>query len=281
MDLLEKMRETERFSEREQKVVEYLLKNPSETLTIQQLAEKTYTSKAMVVRMCQKLGFDGYRQFKEAFIKAAESRKYVVESIDYSQPFQKGEGVSDFIHNMGVLYKESVDLLMGSIREKTILQISRAIQRARRVYIYAIGDSMMTAKSFANKLVKLDIYPIIALEGLEDVTNCYNITNDDCVIFLSYSLEAASFRKAFTLLKKRHPTVVAITANEQHLITKSATYRVVIPKKETSFKIATFYSQFAFEYICNVIYSVIYMDNYEQNKERKDNMDRLHSFHIE
>jgi DNA-binding MurR/RpiR family transcriptional regulator len=116
---------------------------------------------------------------------------------------------------------------------------------------------------------------------LEDVTSCYNITNDDCVIFLSYSLEAASFRKAFTLLKKRHPTVVAITANEQNLITKSATYRVVIPKKETSFKIATFYSQFAFEYICNVIYSVIYMDNYEQNKERKDNMDRLHSFHIE
>lgn len=180
MDLLNKMQEPNIFSEREQEVIRYLLMNPSENLTIRQLAERTYTSNATIVRMCQKLGYDGYRQFKVEFIKEMESRKYRIETVDYSQPFRDSESVQDIICNMATLYRESTDLFLQKLDGKTVTQISKVILEARRIYIYAIGDSMITARAFANKLLKLDIYPILVYEFNEGNVLSYNVTNKDC-----------------------------------------------------------------------------------------------------
>ncbi len=69
--------------------------------------------------------------------------------------------------------------------------------------------------------------------------------------------------------------MVVITSNKNHLIAKSASCKVIIPEKETDYKIGTFYSQFAFGFIFDAIYSVIYAPNYESNANRKKNIDKL------
>ena len=52
MRLLKAMREAERFSPTEQSVIDYMLKNPTEiaSLSIRELAEKTYSSPAGIFR---------------------------------------------------------------------------------------------------------------------------------------------------------------------------------------------------------------------------------------
>lgn len=85
MNLIKRMREETSFSEGEQQIADYLLEHPSEDLTIRQLAERTYTSNATIVRMCRRLGYDGFRQFKTDFIKEIESNKYLVESVNYDR----------------------------------------------------------------------------------------------------------------------------------------------------------------------------------------------------
>ena len=49
-------------------VVEYLLDNPTVVLdsNIRDLAAKIYVSPATIVRLCKRLGFDGYREFRRA-----------------------------------------------------------------------------------------------------------------------------------------------------------------------------------------------------------------------
>lgn len=275
MDLLNKMQEPNIFSEREQEVIRYLLMNPSENLTIRQLAERTYTSNATIVRMCQKLGYDGYRQFKVEFIKEMESRKYRIETVDYSQPFRDSESVQDIICNMATLYKESTDLFLQKLDGKTVTQISKVILEARRIYIYAIGDSMITARAFANKLLKLDIYPILVYEFNEGNVLSYNVTNKDCAIFLSYSLGYSHFKKCFKLLKKKQVPIITITANEGDIITRLSDYKLIVPRKEADFKIATFYSQFAFSFLCDILYAAIYSRDYQYYSERKQEIEKM------
>ena len=125
MSLIKQMREETSFSEGERQIAEYLLTNPWEDLTIRQLAERTYTSNATIIRMCRRLGYEGFRPFKTDFIKEMESNKYLVESVNYDQPFQEKEGTYDIIRSMGTLYKESVDLILKNIKEKDILEIKR------------------------------------------------------------------------------------------------------------------------------------------------------------
>ncbi len=73
MKLLKMMQEKEKFSPTEWLIVKYLLENYRELpeLSARQLAEKTYTSSAAVVRFCQKLGLKGYAEFKVRFLAEA------------------------------------------------------------------------------------------------------------------------------------------------------------------------------------------------------------------
>lgn len=273
MNLLQKMEDDRLFSRGEREVVHFLLEHPTENLTIKELVEQSGTSNATVIRMCRKLGYDGYRQFKLEFIKEVESRKYLKETVDYSRPFQAQESMQEIICKMGALYKESADLLLGMLDGKAITEISRMILKAQRVYIYAVSDSMITARGFANKLLKLNIYPTLVYEYQEEYTFSYNMTGRDCAVFLSYSLSYERFKKAFKMLKSNRVPVLTITANENHAITKMSTYKLIIPRMESEFKIAPFYSQFAFGFLCDVIYAGIYALDYQYNQERKQELD--------
>lgn len=275
MDLLKRMGEESNFSEREQEVIRYLLANPSENLTIRELAERTYTSNATIVRLCRKLGYEGYRQFKVEFIKEMESRKYRVETVDYSHPIHGRENAQDIIRNMAALYKESTDMFLQCFDGKVLEQICKVITEARRIYIYAIGDSMITARGFANKLLKLDIYPILVYEYGEGTASNYNATNRDCAMFLSYSLSYYQFKTSFQMLRKKRVPVITITANEENVITKMSDYKLIIPRKEADVKIATFYSQFAFGFFCDILYAMVYARNYPYYSERKQEIDQI------
>src|SRR5579875_2812219 len=50
----------------EQRVADFVLAHPDELiyLTVTELAERTNTSESTVVRLCQKVGYKGYQEFK-------------------------------------------------------------------------------------------------------------------------------------------------------------------------------------------------------------------------
>ena len=52
----------------ERTVAEYILKNPetASTLSVQELAHKSFSSPSAVVRMCHRINFDGYKDFKRS-----------------------------------------------------------------------------------------------------------------------------------------------------------------------------------------------------------------------
>lgn len=269
MNLLTRLKQKDRFTESEQHIIEYLLENQKEKLTITELATKTYTSNSTIIRFCRKLGFDGYRSFYMEFIKEQESNKYILEEVDYSVPFKEMENIYDIINNMSNLYRESINLLTKEMDGKVIEAIGRRLFQAEKIFIYAIGDSLITAKAFANKLHKIGIYPIMANENSENITATHNATAKDCAVFLSYGMNLSSFLKDYKHLNKKHVPVITITANEKNYITKHAFHKIIIPRKEEIFAVATFYSQFAFNYVCNLLYAAIYALNYEKNQKHK------------
>src|SRR5690625_1638644 len=70
--LLYKMLEKNRklLNENEEKILSYLLENKQQIndLTIREIANKFFTVPNTIVRMCKKLGFTGFQQFKEEVI---------------------------------------------------------------------------------------------------------------------------------------------------------------------------------------------------------------------
>lgn len=277
MTLMEKINNGTTFSDSEQTIVNYLLENMNQVsdLTLDQLAKKVYVSNATIIRMCQKLGFKGYKQFKIQFVKEIESAKYLADSVDFSIPFGGMEDNHAIMNRISNLYKESINLCLQRIDPDAIADIAKAMVKADRIFIFAEGDTMFTVKGFINKLLKLNIYPILASESYEDVATSCNIRKNDCVMFISYSFKSSRFTEFYQMIKDRPIDMIAITANEKHIISKMSKYRLIVADKENNHKIATFYSQFVFDYLLNILYSMIYANDYQKNHIHKQHVDRL------
>lgn len=277
MTLLEKMNETTTFSQAEKNVVTYLLEhmNLIEDMTLEQLAKQTYTSNATIIRTCQKLGYKGYKQFKIQFVKESESAKYLADSVDFSIPFGGMEDSTAIMNKISNLYRESIDLCLQRIDPDAIAEIAKVLVRAKRIFIFAEGDTMFTVKGFINRLLKLNIYPILASETYEDVATSCNVSKEDCVLFISYSFKSSRFTRFFQRVRRKGADLIAITANEKHIIAQKSDYRLIVAHREENHKIATFYSQFVFEYLLNILYSMIYANDYQRFQDHKRNVDQL------
>ena len=59
-----------RASEAERGAIKWLMQSPESAvdLSIQQLAGRTFTSASTIIRLCRKLGFDGYKEFHKALL---------------------------------------------------------------------------------------------------------------------------------------------------------------------------------------------------------------------
>ena len=71
MMLLERLESKEGFTNSERQIADYVLKNPTkiQNLTVTELGSNSYTSKATVLRLCQKLDLSGYSDLRMTLIK--------------------------------------------------------------------------------------------------------------------------------------------------------------------------------------------------------------------
>lgn len=262
MTILEQMQAEVDFTDTEKNIIQYILSNPSSLKegTIGNIAQNTYSSNATIVRFCKKLGFQGIRDFRQAFLVELESNKYIVNSVDYTVPFETKETTDSIINRMYSLYKEGIDLLQSRIDPRQMERIVECLTRSDRIFIMGFGDAKIAAKEFINKMVKINYFPVLATDNREELHVFPHITQKDCVLFITYGGKHASFDKGMKVLKRNHVKTMIITANEKSQLARECMYHIYLPDCEKEKKIGTFYSQLAFQYILNLLYALIYRD---------------------
>ncbi len=262
MAILEQMQQLDNFTDTEKAVIHFFIEKSQDMdrLSIHEIAEQTYSSNATIIRLCRKLGCKGFREFKVAFIRELESRKFVVNQVDYSVPFHPEESTETIVNRMYSLHKESMDAMQSALDIKELDKIVRHLLKAKRIFLFGISDVNITLRGFMNKLVKIGIYPVLATENTEEGNICPHITKDDCALFVTYSGSHATYLYCAKILKKNHVPILLLTANPESPIYSYSTCRICIPDLEKREHIAVFYSQQVFVYILNLIYALLYRE---------------------
>ncbi|MEG0275800.1 MAG: MurR/RpiR family transcriptional regulator [Coprobacillus sp.] len=260
MSLLDSLKKEELFTLSEREVISYLVRNieyiPS--MTIGEIAEKTFSSNATIIRICHKVGCDGFKDFKYQLTKEIESNKYIQQTVDFTVPFDTCETTHEIMNNISSLYKESVDITHASLDPIEIERIVNTIYESKRMFIYSIGDTNLTVKNFINKLMKINYYPVSATDNHEELATSHNVKKDDCVMFVTYRGESSLFLECMQIIKRTGCKIIVITANEKSVLTKFSDYHILLPYKEKDNRIATFSSQLSFHYVLSVIYALIH-----------------------
>ena len=158
MRLLKAMQEAERFSPTEQSVIDYMQKNPQEigSLSIRELAERTFTSPAAVFRLCQKFGLKGYNEFKIRFMsemsRAAQDGSV---SAIVKRPITDKDSVRDIVRKMAALEIEAIEETRNEMDMEQLERIADMMDKAAVIDIYAYDQNFAIAEMAVYNLLQV------------------------------------------------------------------------------------------------------------------------------
>ena len=106
----------------ERAIADYLIVHRSRlgSLDARGIAADVHVARSTVVRLCQRLGFDGYASFRSAVQAEFSYRISHFEEIDLNYSFDFGDQRLVIAHKIGSLYREIFDDTLGIIEDNAI-----------------------------------------------------------------------------------------------------------------------------------------------------------------
>lgn len=96
--LIEKLEQGENFTNNEREVARYILENPDKVpgMSSEELARASFTSKATVVRLSQKLGLTGYQELRLRLVEEMNQKNRLSRMLE-AEPIHGGSTYADIV----------------------------------------------------------------------------------------------------------------------------------------------------------------------------------------
>ena len=246
----------------EQRVADFILKHPDELiyLTVTELAERTNTSESTVVRLCQKIGYKGYQEFKIVL-----ARDLVEPTTEIYAAIEPGDDVSTVKTKV---FQANAQALRDTIEVLDDEQLERAVEAlagARRVEIYGVGGSGPLALDAYHKFLKLGLHPIALSDGDLMAMSSSLLGPEDVALGISHTGASRDVTDALGRAKSNGATTICITHRPSSPITKVSDVVLVTAAKQTAFRSDASSSRIAQLTIIDTLYVGVAHKNHERS----------------
>lgn len=264
--LIHKIEKTH-FSPSESIIIDYILKKGKDikNMTIAQIANETYTSSPLFIRIAKKLGFDGWNEFKEAYLKELDYL-YLNQEVDANIPFVVNDDIMNIAYNLCVLERETIQDTYSLISHDDLQKAIRLLRNCKYIDVYSRSVHMHIVRSFQERMYILHRH--VQLCSLSDELDSTYLMSDQnhCAIIISYSGHAPHIKHLIETLRKKQTSIIAITNLEDNELSLLADVTLRMSSRELIYtKIADFASSLSLKYILDILYSCIFSIHYQQN----------------
>lgn len=248
----------------EQRVADFILKNAEELiyLTVTELAERTQTSESTVVRLCQKIGYKGYQEFKIVLARdLVEPTDAIYERIEESDALNAIK-TKVFAANAQAL-QDTLEVLDDAELQRAI----DAVTSAKRVEIYGVGGSGSIALDAYHKLLKLGIAAIAISDSDLMGMSAALLRPGMVALGISHTGASRDVCEALDHAKTGGATTICITHRATSPITKVADIKLFTAAKETAFRSDAMSSRIAQLSIIDTIYVGVALKDYPHSTQ--------------
>jgi len=271
MLLREKMQSI-RLSNNEKAIIDFVLEKEEliKDYTINMIAEETYTSPSTLIRVAKKLGFNGWHELKESYLKELKYLMSHFVDLDANYPFSKNDSIMKIANKIRQLHTEScqdtLELLMHDDLQKAI----RLIDKCQNLHIFAIGNLCYAGEEFAYKMNRINKRTYTPTTQSTLFHDAAMLTKKDCAICISYSGETADMIETVRYLKQNNVPIIAITSLGDNSLSNVADVVLRISTREKSVsKIAAYVSLESISLILDILYSCYFSLKYDENIDYK------------
>lgn len=272
MLLQEQLKDKRNFSEAERAIADYVLSRGSAIKgdSGRYIAAQVYTAPSTVVRLCQKLGFKGYNDFKEAWLRELEYLSDYFQDLDANRPFSPSDSAEVIAHRLGALYRETVDDTLTILNAENLSLAVTYCQEAETIYICSGGAQSMIAEAFCEKMAKIG--KMVVRSERMDMMFFYacNCKPTDCFIIISYSGETSANRRIAKKLRERKIHTVTMTSFGSNTLTSIFSCNLYMSTRERLVdNLGNFCSHMTALFLLDVLYAGVFNQDYERNKGKK------------
>lgn len=213
------------LSKQEKKVATYILKHPEEVskMTVAELSKKCKSSSATIMRFCYSLKYSGYREFVKALYSDISAKLEEQENIyDIDNDDITDMSVSSTIYTVCKLNIGALNSTLKILNAEDIEKAVNLINKANKVYIYALSGSKVVAYDAVFKFQRLGIDCQAYDDPHSQILSASILNKDDVAIVISYTGETPDIINTSNLLKKRNVPIIAITKYGTNPLSKIA-----------------------------------------------------------
>lgn len=245
-----------------------------ESITLDDLAKESYTSKASLVRFAQALGYKGWTDFLPALIAERYYHQVHYSNIDHSLPFTDQDDTASIIQKIATIEKESIQDTADRLNGKDLEEAAELLQNARRVVVFGLTPNEYLAHIFKRKMLSIGKVIEVAQSGEFGLTAA-SLTEKDLAIIISYSGNSlqTELSNYLTILHKNKVKRIGLTSENGLELKKVSQICFIICTRESKYKkIGNFSTEESILFILNSLYAVYFKKDYFANYVRKVNL---------
>lgn len=255
------------FSKSEKKIADFVMENPNAVLPmfITELADKSGSSEATIVRFCRKLGYDGFQQFKLALAKSADVRPV-------SENITPNDSAYDILSKVCEDIYCSLEKTKQTIDKHSLQVCCDKLLSADKILIFGLGNSASVAIDACHKMFRLGLNAIAYTDNHMQAIASAHTSKNSVVIGISHSGHSKDIVQAMQNAKDRGATTISLTSEKKSPIVKVSDVVLYTVSDETNYRILGLSSRIAQLTIIDTIYSylVCHLDNSEERIARTE-----------
>ncbi|WP_099159819.1 MurR/RpiR family transcriptional regulator [Virgibacillus ndiopensis] len=253
----------------EKKVAEYIISYPKKVLNmpIAQLASKTTTSEATIIRMCRSLKIQGYRE-----LKLSLSASFNEESIvtDRYKDISAGASISQIIKFVSHNNSRSIKNTLSIIEEREIETSINLLDEARKIVVIGVGASAIVALDFEQKCKRINKWCEALTDSHTQLTSAVHLNARDVVIAISYSGETKEIVDTIKIAKQNQAGVISLTGYGINKVQSLSDINLYASPLEKSIRSGATASRIAQLNIIDILFTGLASLNFEQSVDFLD-----------
>jgi DNA-binding MurR/RpiR family transcriptional regulator len=218
-------------------------------LGIETLARRAGVSTATVLRFCQTLGFDGFKDFKIALaVESGRSPAVLAEEI------QAGDTPAQIARKVFLADMEAIAQTIELLDDRALDRAVSALDVARRIEVYGVGSSGPIAADAYYRFLRIGLPVGVVTDSHMQAVSASLLQKGDVAFIISHTGRTRETLNAAEKARSTGATVIALTSFQRSPITTIAHVVLVTASAETAFRVEAMASRIAHLSVVDALY---------------------------
>lgn len=239
-------------------------------LSTRKIASDAFTTPATLVRLGQRLGYEGWTDFFEAFLEERQYLEQHFQHVDANRPFAPGDSPTVTANKIAALHRESISDTMSLIDYDVLEKAVACMIRSRNIYLAAVSISLDCTWLFKRNMQRIGKNVFLEANNAEQLCTILSATEEDCAIIVTYSGSPLRIRDEAKVLHEKGVPIILLTGLGDNPVRPLADYVFDVTTRERLYsKVGNFSTNVSVHLLLDILYSCYFAADYEKNWERR------------